>query len=336
VDVAQVLGSTLSATNPLPVRLANASGYISEDTQSVFGGAVTFTAGAAPTGGFGTWCRVSASAPSTTGVADDDAVLPWCKNTGELQVGVITVPTDPFGANADAASATGSISAKLRFIAATGIPVTSLPTVVLQAETTKVIGTVRALGNGGAAFDQATGSAVPANALYMGVNGPSGNLRGWTAVNPSGAIYAGQVDLASFLGSTVSASNPIWVATVPTATGGWSALNATAADGATACTNSAQSVKGSQGTFGGYYINNPNTSDVWLHVYNVASGSVTVGTTTPALSFRISGVSANSVGANLELANGVQFSTAISIACTSTAGGNGAPSNAVEADIFYK
>lgn len=35
----------------------------------------------------------------------------------EAQVDVLTVPTDPFGANADAASATGSISAKLRAIA---------------------------------------------------------------------------------------------------------------------------------------------------------------------------------------------------------------------------
>lgn len=35
----------------------------------------------------------------------------------EIQADVLTVPTDPFGANADAASATGSISAKLRGIA---------------------------------------------------------------------------------------------------------------------------------------------------------------------------------------------------------------------------
>lgn len=41
-------------------------------------------------------------------------------------VGVTSVPADPFGANADAASATGSISAKLRAIAATGVPVTSV------------------------------------------------------------------------------------------------------------------------------------------------------------------------------------------------------------------
>lgn len=44
--------------------------------------------------------------------------------TNGLDVDVTRVPTDPFGANADAASSTGSISAKLRFIAATGIPIT--------------------------------------------------------------------------------------------------------------------------------------------------------------------------------------------------------------------
>lgn len=43
-------------------------------------------------------------------------------------VDIVTVPADPFGANADAAtSGAGSINAHLRFIAATGIPVTALP-----------------------------------------------------------------------------------------------------------------------------------------------------------------------------------------------------------------
>lgn len=115
-------------------------------------------------------------------------------------------------------------------------------------------------------------------------------------------------------------------------TGGWSSLNATAADGATACTNSAQAVKATQGLFGGYYINNPNTTDEWVHVYNVIAASVTVGTTVPQLSFRLP----LSQAANLEITQGIQFSTAISIACTSTAGGNGAPATALEADFFYK
>jgi len=52
----------------------------------------------------------------------DTALPAGTNNIGDVDV--LTVPADPFGANADAASATGSISAKLRFIAATGIPVT--------------------------------------------------------------------------------------------------------------------------------------------------------------------------------------------------------------------
>lgn len=47
-------------------------------------------------------------------------------NIGDVDV--LTVPADPFGVNADAASATGSISAKLRYLAATGLAgMTSLP-----------------------------------------------------------------------------------------------------------------------------------------------------------------------------------------------------------------
>lgn len=62
------------------------------------------------------------------------AALPaGTNNIGDVDV--LTVPADPFGANADAASATGSISAKLRFIASTGIPVTGTVTVGSHAVT---------------------------------------------------------------------------------------------------------------------------------------------------------------------------------------------------------
>lgn len=44
--------------------------------------------------------------------------------SGTVTANMGTVTADPFGANADAASATGSISAKLKFIAGTGIPIT--------------------------------------------------------------------------------------------------------------------------------------------------------------------------------------------------------------------
>ena len=54
-------------------------------------------------------------------------------NIGDVDV--LTVPADPFGVNADAASATGSISAKLRFIASTGIPITGTVAVASHAVT---------------------------------------------------------------------------------------------------------------------------------------------------------------------------------------------------------
>lgn len=117
---------------------------------------------------------------------------------------------------------------------------------------------------------------------------------------------------------------------------GWTPFNATAADGATACTSTAQAVKASAGRVGGYYINNPNTADAWLHIYNVASGSVTVGTTNPLVTFRIPGNATNSGAANWSIPQGITFGTAIAIACTSTAAGSGAPSNALEADIYYR
>src|SRR6185503_1468207 len=69
---------------------------------------------------------------------------------------VDTVPADPFGANADAASATGSISAKLRFIAATGIPITGTVTVSGTVTTTPP-------SNASTNLTQLAGTAVDVN-----------------------------------------------------------------------------------------------------------------------------------------------------------------------------
>lgn len=78
--------------------------------------------------------------------AISNALPAGTNNIGDVDV--LTVPTDPFGANADAASATGSISAKLRFIASTGIPVTGTVTVGSHAVTNA--GTFVVQENGGA------------------------------------------------------------------------------------------------------------------------------------------------------------------------------------------
>lgn len=52
----------------------------------------------------------------------------------------------------------------------------------------------------------ATGAAVPADADYQGVN-VAGTLRGATAVNPSGSIFAQQTDIASVAGITAATGN---------------------------------------------------------------------------------------------------------------------------------
>ena len=83
--------------------------------------------------GFG---RQAAAASKSTAMSTEDkavldaiaaslAVIDNSIAGSETQVDVVTVPTDPFGANADAASATGSVSAKLRGIA-TALGVTAL------------------------------------------------------------------------------------------------------------------------------------------------------------------------------------------------------------------
>lgn len=82
----------------------------------------------------GTWTVQPGNTANTTAwKVDGSAVTQPVSGTVTANMGTVTA--DPFGANADAASATGSISAKLRFIAGTGIPVTGTVTVGSHAVT---------------------------------------------------------------------------------------------------------------------------------------------------------------------------------------------------------
>jgi hypothetical protein len=124
----------------------------------------------------------------------------------------------------------------------------------------------------------------------------------------------------------------VWVSPTPSANGGGSTMNASSSDGATALTSAAQAIKASAGCLLGYYIYNPNSAAVFVQFYNTASGSVVVGTTNPLFMLTIPAASA----ANLWMLGGVAFSTAISWAAASTAGGNGAPTTALDAICWYK
>jgi hypothetical protein len=125
-----------------------------------------------------------ALAAGTNNIGDVDvlslpALVAGSANIGDVDV--LTVPTDPFGANADAASATGSISAKLRFIAATGIPVTALPA---STNTIEVVG------------DAAHDAALAGNPVRIGARGVS--------ADPTVVTTGRTVDLlASLLGKQI-------------------------------------------------------------------------------------------------------------------------------------
>lgn len=116
--------SLVANANPIPI--SDAGGSITVDGTVAVSGtvAVTDNAGSLTVDNAGTFAvqaSLSAAIPAGT------------NNIGDVDV--LTVPADPFGANADAASATGSISAKLRFIASTGIPITGTVTVASHAVT---------------------------------------------------------------------------------------------------------------------------------------------------------------------------------------------------------
>jgi hypothetical protein len=97
--------------------------------------------------------------------------------------------------------------------------------------------------------------------------------------------------------------------------------------------NTAALVKGASGAFGGYYVYNPNSTAVYLQVFNqVSASSVTVGTTTPDYFFGIPATA----GANLEFTQGVAHTNGIVIAATGGATNSSLMSLPIQASVFYK
>lgn len=100
-------------------------------------------------------------------------------------------------------------------------------------------------------------------------------------------------------------------------------------------TNTAVAVKTSAGTvsFIGVSNNGAAAALCYLHFYDVAQGSVTVGTTTPTISIAVGGATAQ----NIPLSIPIQFSTAITVAATTTAGGSTACSPILSSTVLeYK
>lgn len=146
---------------------------------------------------------------------------------------------------------------------------------------------------------------------------------------PAGNNNIGDVDAIQSGTWTVQPGNTpnttAWLVTpTPGTSGGWSSVS-TASLSSTALT-----IKGSAGTFGGYYFYNPNATVIYVQVFNATAP--TVGTTAPTL---IYGIPATA-GANVEIGNGVAMSTAMTWAATMGPTNSSAPTSNLVATAYYK
>jgi len=137
-------------------------------------------------------------------------------------------------------------------------------------------------------------------------------------VSPS--IKASVLDLAS--------SNPLATAIVDANGNQITGLLVSKTDAQTATVTS---VKSSSGSVYGYHIYNSNTLDAFLHFYDIASGSVTVGSSSRKQTLWIPAGGAIDTVFTIPL----QFDTAISIAATTTITGSTDPSTGLLVNIDY-
>lgn len=101
--------------------------------------------------------------------------------------------------------------------------------------------------------------------------------------------------------------------------------------------NTPQQVKASAGAIYAIEVSNPNAADAYLQLFDVANGSITVGTTAPNLSFLVPAGDGTKDGAMDKIFTiPIKFGTAVNYACTTTATGNGDPSTGLIVNILYK
>lgn len=165
------------------------------------------------------------------------------------------------------------------------------------------------------------------------VKGADGDVfvRQATGTNLHAVIDSGTITTVSAVTAISNAlpagtNNIGFVTPTPGTTGGWSV------NSQTALTNTKVAVKASAGTFGGYMLYNPNTTIQYIQVFDVASGSVTLGSTTPTYVIPIPGGAA----ANLEIGNGINHATAITLAATTTPTGSTAPGSNLVGFFLFK
>lgn len=177
-----------------------------------------------------------------------------------------------------------------------------------------------------------TASAVPAKAMYVGFSDGTNVVAPRVNVNGDGvaaSLLQGH-NLFGYNGSaydrlrtrTGASTGTLAVSDLPATSGGLSIV--TGSVGATAT-----AIKASAGQLYGYHILNTTAAVAYVQLFNVAAGSVTLGTTVPVMSIGIPA----SGGVTVNFDKGIAFSTAISFACTTTR--TGSTGATCDVNFFY-
>lgn len=168
-----------------------------------------------------------------------------------------------------------------------------------------------------------SGTSVTVYAAAVQSSGASGGTGVGVAGTPSAAVTSVQ----GVVGGTVLAVD------------GGSPVIAAAAD-AIACdtfrnaalSNTAVAVKAAAACLYGYSLYNPAAEITFFQFYDVAQGSVTVGTTVPKITIPIQ----SGASETLDFGVGITFGTALTVATTTTITGGTAPATAALCGLFYK
>lgn len=257
------------------------------------------------------------------------------KSGNPVQIGGVFNTTQPTVTTGQAVEA--QLTARGGQIVATGVDTFNVTVNAALPAGTNAIGKLSA-NSGVIIGDMNVVSDIPGTgATNLGKAEDAAHSSGDTGVS----ILGRRIDTAASSAGTsgdyatidTSAEGAVWGTLTPTTTSGLSVANFNTGDTYTALTNTAQVIKASAGNLYGYFIYNPNATAAYVMIYNIASASVTVGTSTAQMVFAIPAGAA----ANLMMAYPISFSNAgWSIAAATTGGGNTAPATALEVMIWYK
>lgn len=317
VQYTKLMDATLDSTNKA---IVSSSGALKVDnsavTQPISALSLPLPTGAATAAkqpALGTAGSASADVLSIQGVAsmtalkvDGSAVTQPVSGTVTANAGTGTFTTTDANAQSQ-----GSTTSGQKGFLELGAVTTAAPSYTTAQSSPLSLNTSGGLRVDGSGVTQPVSGTLSVNALPTGSNTIGAvNQNGTWTVQP---------------GNTPNTT--AWlVQTIPGTANGWSV------NSQTGLTNTKVAVKASAGLFGGYMIFNPNSSVIYVQVFDVASASVTLGTTTPTYVIPIPATA----GANLEIRNGVTHSTAITLAATTTATGSTAPSTALTGFFLYK